>query len=36
MIDPIHIDHDGHRTWLKWHRARRKASDPVFTGARIV
>lgn len=36
MTDPIFIDRNGHRTWLKWHRARRKASDPVFTGARIV
>lgn len=29
------IERDGHRTWLKWHRARRRGSDPVFTGARI-
>ncbi|MBU1307643.1 MAG: glycerophosphodiester phosphodiesterase [Alphaproteobacteria bacterium] len=36
MADPILIERDGHRTWLKWHRGRRKASDPVFTGARIV
>jgi len=35
-MDPLHLDRDGHRTWLKWHRARRKASDPVFTGARIL
>ncbi len=35
-MDPLHIDRDGHRTWLKWHRARRRASDPVFTGARIL
>lgn len=34
--DPIYIDHAGHRTWLKWHRGRRKATDPVFTGARIL
>ena len=27
---------DGHRTWLKWHRARRFGSDPVFTGRRII
>jgi glycerophosphoryl diester phosphodiesterase len=36
MADPILIERDGHRTWLKWHRGRRRASDPVFTGARIV
>jgi glycerophosphoryl diester phosphodiesterase len=36
MADPLHIDRNGHRTWLKWHRGRRKASDPVFTGARIL
>jgi len=35
MPDPIFIDHNEHRTWLKWHRARRRLSDPVFTGARI-
>lgn len=27
---------DGHLTWFKWHRARRQASDPVFTGQRIL
>ena len=36
MTDPIFITRDGHRTWLKWHRGRRRASDPVFTGARIL
>ena len=36
MTHPLHIDRNGHRTWLKWHRARRKATDPVFTGARIL
>jgi len=36
MADPLHIDRNGHRTWLKWHRGRRAASDPVFTGARIL
>jgi len=36
MTDPIFIERQGHRTWLKWHRARRRASDPVFTGPRIV
>lgn len=36
MVDPISLERQGHRTWLKWHRARRRTSDPVFTGARIV
>ena len=36
MTDPIAITRNGHRTWLKWHRGRRKASDPVFTGGRIL
>ena len=36
MIDPLYIERNGHRTWLKWHRGRRKASDPVFTGSRIL
>jgi glycerophosphoryl diester phosphodiesterase len=36
VSEPLYIDRDGHRTWLKWHRARRKASDPVFTGSRIL
>lgn len=36
MTDPLFITRNGHRTWLKWHRGRRKASDPVFTGARIL
>ena len=36
MTDPIFIERDDQRTWLKWHRARRKASDPVFTGGRIL
>ena len=36
MSDPLHIERDGHRTWLKWHRGRRKASDPVFTPTRIL
>ena len=33
---PIHIDHDGHRTMLKWHRGRRRADDTAFTSTRIV
>lgn len=36
MNDPLYIERGGHRTWLKWHRGRRRASDPVFTGARIL
>ncbi len=36
MTDPLYVDRKGHRTWLKWHRGRRRASDPVFTGARII
>ncbi|UXS03372.1 glycerophosphodiester phosphodiesterase [Agrobacterium tumefaciens] len=36
MSAPLHIDRNGHRTWIKWHRGRRKASDPVFTGKRII
>lgn len=36
MTHPIHIERHGHRTWLKWHRARRRISDPVFTGGRIL
>ena len=36
MTDPISIDRQGHSTWLKWHRAKRKKSDPVFTGKRIL
>lgn len=36
MTHPILIDRNGHKTWLKWHRGRRRASDPVFTGERII
>ena len=36
MIDPVSVTRDGHRTFLKWHRARRRATDPVFTGKRIL
>ncbi len=36
MSDAISVSRNGHRTFLKWHRARRRASDPVFTGARIL
>lgn len=36
MTAPILIERNGHRTWLKWHRGRRRVSDPVFTRDRIV
>lgn len=36
MSGPISITRDGHVTWLKWHRGRRRLSDPVFTGKRIL
>lgn len=35
MADPCAIVRNDHRTWLKWHRGRRRATDPVFTGRRI-
>jgi glycerophosphoryl diester phosphodiesterase len=36
MGDALSVTRDGRRTWLKWHRARRRAGDPAFTGRRIV
>jgi glycerophosphoryl diester phosphodiesterase len=36
VVDPIFLDRGGRRIRLKWHRARRRAGDPVFTRARIV
>lgn len=36
MTDAISVTRDGHRTFFKWHRGRRRASDPVFTGSRIL
>ena len=36
MSAPLFIERDGHRTWLKWHRGRRRAADAVFSGARIL
>lgn len=36
MTAPVLIERNGHRTFLKWHRARRRLADPVFTGARII
>lgn len=34
--EPIAMTSDGHRTRLKWHRARKRADDPPFTRSRIV
>ena len=36
MADGIAVVRDGHRTWLKWHRARKQAGDLPFTGERIL
>ncbi len=36
MPDDIYIERNGRRIWLKWHRGRRRAADPVFTGRRIL
>jgi glycerophosphoryl diester phosphodiesterase len=36
MLAPVSIIRNGHVTWLKWHRARRRDIDTVFTGARIL
>lgn len=36
MADPVAVTRNGHRTFFKWHRARRFGSDPVFTGRRIL
>ena len=36
MNMPILLERDGHRTWLKWHRGRRRAADTAFTGERII
>lgn len=36
MADAISVTHDGRRTFLKWHRARQRAADPVFTRRRIL
>ena len=36
MSDPVSVTRNGHRTFFKWHRARRRGSDPVFTGRRIL
>ena len=36
MSSPISITRNDHVTWFKWHRARRRLTDPVFTGKRIL
>jgi len=36
MISPVSVTRNGRRTFFKWHRARRRGSDPVFTGRRIL
>ena len=36
MSAPLYLTRNAHRTWLKWHRGKRRLSDPVFTGKRIV
>ncbi|MDC9824094.1 glycerophosphodiester phosphodiesterase family protein [Devosia sp. ZB163] len=36
MADAISVTRNGHRTFFKWHRGRRTATDPVFTGRRII
>ena len=33
---PTSLVCNGHRTFLKWHRARRRITDPAFTGRRIL
>ncbi len=36
MSNPVGITRNGHRTFFKWHRARRHAYDPVFTARRVL
>jgi glycerophosphoryl diester phosphodiesterase len=36
VISDVLYQRDGHRTWFKWHRARRVASDAVFSPQRIL
>lgn len=36
MAAPVSVALGGRRTFFKWHRARRRAADPVFTGRRII
>ncbi|MCF3940542.1 glycerophosphodiester phosphodiesterase [Gordonia tangerina] len=35
-LPPVEVIHEGHRTCIKWHRARRRPTDPPFTARRIV
>lgn len=35
-LPPVAVRHEGHKTLIKWHRARRRAGDPPFTASRIV
>lgn len=35
-LPPVEVIHEGHRTCIKWHRARRRPTDPPFTAHRIV
>lgn len=34
--DPVCLERSGHRTWLKWHRGRRHATDLEFSPERIL
>jgi glycerophosphoryl diester phosphodiesterase len=36
MAAPVSVTRDGHKTYFKWHRGRRRLNDPVFTGKRIL
>jgi glycerophosphoryl diester phosphodiesterase len=36
VISDVLHERDGHRTWFKWHRARRVADDAVFSPRRIL
>ncbi|GAB89716.1 glycerophosphodiester phosphodiesterase [Gordonia rhizosphera] len=35
-VAPVAVRHEGHKTLIKWHRARCRAGDPAFTASRIV
>lgn len=36
MSAPIYLNSNGHRAAIKWHRGRRRATDPVFVAERIL
>lgn len=36
MSAPIYLNNNGHRAAIKWHRGRRRATDPVFVAERIL